>query len=129
MTQRVDLLFCQEIWHEVWKLSKETQKFKPLFHLTQRIELFLKKTHRIEFFFWKKYDSQNWTEPFFSTWLKQMNFFFSKKKGTQRIQLFFFECDSKNWIFSWAKTRKNRAFFFWVCLKELNMTQRIEFFF
>ena len=93
-------------------------------NMTQRIEFFLKWLKVLNFFFFLKmwlkrielckYDSENWTFPFFNT--------------THRIKdwcFFFFQFDSKNWI--WFKAlnplfqfdSKNWTFF-------SNMTHRIE---
>ena len=122
---------------------------KHFFEKTQRINLwfydsesknwtfFLNVTQRIPFV---KYDSNG---TFFQIWHEELNFFLSL---TQRIELFFFEHDTKNWkpFISWI-WRLDLDLFFKIWRKELNyfwkffwydskiwthfvnMTQRIEF--
>ena len=117
MTRRIDLL-------------KNISNYRN-FLMTQRIELLLKKTvtHRTEPFFHMIHR----IEPFFSTWLKELNlffltclinFFFCKKfkelnlllSMTQRIEPF--EHDSKNWTFFEHDSQKWTLFF--------SITQRME---
>ena len=82
----------------------DSKNWTFLWRLTQRIELLLKITHRIDFF---QYDSKNWT---FWIWHKELPFF-SKKKLTQRIESFFLGKNS---------TRRIEPDFFKISLKELN---------
>ena len=84
----------------------DSKNWTFLWRLTQRIELLLKITHRIDFF---QYDSKNWT---FWIWHKELPFF-QKKNWLKELNPFF-----------WEKIR----------LEELNqifqnITQRIEPFF
>ena len=110
---------------------------------------FILMTQRIEFFFFEKHDSQNWTnfshvthgiepffptwliviEPFFFTWLKDLNPFFGiwlkelkifHDLLSQRIELFFLNMSRKIEPFFLECDSQNWTF---------SMTQRIEFFF
>ena len=95
MTQRIESFF------------EKNQRIEPLLfnNMTQRIELFMKGLIELNLFLWtsSQYDSKSWS------------LFLSM---TPRVELFFFQYDSKNWIFSsiWHKE---------LCVFDY-MTQRIE---
>ena len=107
------------------------------------------RTQRIDFFFFWKYDSKNWTlffqmsqwfepffflitkriEPFFEQGLKEFDFFTQKltqrmeplfKNFTQRIELSCRNMTRRNWTLSKKKGKEWNSFSFKKLLKELN---------
>ena len=119
-TQRIELFYEHDskifsekkLWLKESKLFSMTLELNFFQQTTQstdfskiwltELQLFEIMTHRIEFLsvtqriepFWKYY-SQNWT---FFSWLK-------------RIELFFFEYDSKNWTFFWFNSKNWTLFY------------------
>ena len=125
-----------------WTFFEMTQRIKHFWMWLKELKFFNMTLTELNISF-LEYDAQNWTSlfsnmthriehlissriwltelnPFFSKWLKEVNFLFDKiwPKGlifsdmTQRTENFF-ECDSKHWPF----------FFFFL---KKNMIQRIE---
>ena len=131
ITQRSRTLFFLKVTPRIelfWKYVSKNWTFFFFFKMTQRIELFF-----------PQYYFRNWTsfsilkktiqrfEPFFSAWLKEIEF--DSKDWT------FFQYDSRNWtLFFFNMTQWLDLFFFQkkYDLQEFNllknMTQRIELF-
>ena len=106
----------QRFWSYFLKYDSKNWTFLFFLNITQRIELVSGMTQWIELVLIidskksssskKVFDSKNWTllfhmthriEPFFSTWLKEWNFFFSNM--TRRIVPSFVKHDSENCTF------------------------------
>ena len=165
MTQRIDFFLGWLKELNFWVFVKKNDSKELSF--SQKYD-----TKNWTSFIWLKdffqYDPKNWTllynmtQRLFSpsknltfedsqTWTFVKYFF--KKKMTQRIDPFFFHCDSQNGIFFWSTNTTHRTVFFsirltelnffendffgtlnffWIRLKELkfsNTTQRIQLFF
>ena len=115
-----------------------TRRIEPLFECLNELNPFvdwLKELNPV-FFFFCQYDSKDWT---FEVWFKELNLFFLNT--THRIKDWFFQFDSKNWM--WLKAlnprfstwlKKNWTFFsVWledlnflleICLIELNLLKK-----
>ena len=140
MTPRIE--FFWKKWFKEKKIFLEKKKNSKnwTFFMTQRIE---------SFFLVKKIDTLNWTllfnmthriEPFFSTWLKELNFFFEQydsKNCTFLCKIWlnllnlFAQYGSKNWTLSYEKTQRIELFIYhdsqnWTFF---NLTHRIQPFF
>ena len=114
--------------------SYDSKNWTSFFKMTQRIEPLRKGAERIEplFFFKELKFSQIWSKELdFLWWLTDLNVLCEiwLENLTQRIELCFFQYDSKIWIFSvWPKelnfflnrTDRIEPFFLWIRRKELD---------